>query len=181
MNQDYLINFEKKLQNDLLHLCTSYNMLAGTLLESDDIEARWHELAPEYMADAVPQIRDYPTVSVAWAAYLGLAVAHGWDADWEIASKALYKSYYGEQGFDDMDEYIIQHELGLLLDGYEARQLEDIIRRCGEATVAQIRHEHIEPQSPMAFHIFARACKVMFRIGASLELKRLGYKFEKMN
>ena len=53
MNQDYLINFEKKLQDDLLHLCTSYKMLAGTLLASDDIEDRWHELAPEYMADAV--------------------------------------------------------------------------------------------------------------------------------
>ena len=47
--------------------------------------------------------------------------------------------------------------------------------------VAQIRHEQIEPQSQMAFHIFARACRAMFRIGAAIELKRLGYKFEKVN
>lgn len=43
-----------------------------------------------------------------------------------------------------------------------------------------IRHEQIEPQSPMAFHVFARACCTMFRIGAAIELKRLGYKFEKI-
>jgi hypothetical protein len=33
----------------------------------------------------------------------------------------------------------------------------------------------------MAFHAYARAIKVMFRIGASIELKRLGYKFEQVN
>jgi hypothetical protein len=32
----------------------------------------------------------------------------------------------------------------------------------------------------MAFHVFARAIKVMYRIGAALELKRLGYKFEEV-
>jgi hypothetical protein len=32
----------------------------------------------------------------------------------------------------------------------------------------------------MAFHVFARAVKVMYRIGAALELKRLGYKFEEV-
>lgn len=177
----YLDRFETKLEEDLLRLCTSYKMLSGTLLDSEDIDAHWVTLAPEYMADAVPQIAEYPTVSVAWAAYLGMAVAHGWDTAWESCKQAPYKSYYGEQGFDDMDENILYNQLGLLRDGYEAEQLENVIRHCGESTVSAIRHEHVEPQSPTAFHIFARACKVMFRIGAALELKRLGYKFEKMN
>lgn len=181
MNKEYLSDFETRLQDELLRLCTSANLLNGQLLASEDIDNRWHELAPEYMADAVPQIRDYPTVSVAWAVYLGLAVAKGWDTDWERCSQANFQSYYGEQGFDDMDEHIVRDLLGLPLDGYEARALEDIIRRCAEASVTRIRHEHIEPQSPMAFHIFARACKVMYRLGAAIELKRLGYKFEKMD
>lgn len=181
MRKDYLDRFESRLEEDLLRLCTSYKKLNGVLLATDDVDNQWHVLAPEYMADAVLQIRDYPTVSVAWAAYLGLAVACGWDADWAICSQAPYSSYYGEQGFDDMDEHIVKEVLGLLPDGYEVRELEDIIRRCGEATVAFIRHEQIEPQSPMAFHAFARACKVMYRIGAAIELKRLGYKFEKVD
>ena len=63
---------------------------------------------------------------------------------------------------------------------YEAKELENTLRSCGEKTVMLIRHEHIEPQSPMAFHIFSRACKVMYRIGAAIELKRMGYKFEEI-
>ena len=181
MNQEYITRFENGLQDELLRLCTSYKMLDGTLLTSEDIDWQWKKLAPEYMTDAVPQIAEYPTVSVAWAAYLGMAIARGWDTDWESCSKASYHFYYGEQGFDDMDEHIVRDILGLLLDGYEARAIEDIIRRCGEAAVARIRHERIEPQSPMAFHVFACACKVMYRIGAAIELKRLGYKFEKMD
>lgn len=176
----YLDRFEKKLQEDLLRLCTSYRMLDGTLLATDDIDGQWNRLAPEYMADAVPQIPDYPTVSVAWAAYLGLGVACGWDKDWKTCQEAPYNSYYGVQGFDDMDEHIIYEILGLVHDGYEAKQLEQVIRHCGEAAVSAIRHEHVEPQSPMAFHVFARTCKVMFRLGAAMELKRLGYKFEKL-
>ena len=123
----------------------------------------------------------YPTVSVAWAAYLGLGVAFGWDMDWTTFSAVSYQSYYGEQGFDDMDEHIVRDLMGLPLDGTDARQLEELIRRCGDSAVSHIRHEQIEPQSLMAFHIFARACRAMFRIGAAIELKRLGYRFEAVN
>lgn len=65
MDTDYLNYFEEKLQQELLRLCTNYGVLSGTLLANDDIDARWNDLAPEYIADAVQQIRDYPIVSVA--------------------------------------------------------------------------------------------------------------------
>lgn len=176
----YLDRFERKLEEDLLRLCTSYKQLDGTLLAAEDIDNHWNVLAPEYLADAVEQVRDYPVVSVAWAAYLGMAVAWGWDADWATVAKAPYRLYYGEQGFDDMDEHIVKDFLGLALDSEEARVLEESIRRCAQNTVSLIRHEQIEPQSPMAYHVFARACRVMYRIGAALELKRMGYKLEKI-
>ena len=182
MQQRILERFEEKLQGELLRLCASYGMLEGTLLSTDDINDLWHDtLAPEYVADAVTQIQDYPTVSVAWAAYLGMAVAHGWDKDWEKCKTAEYKSYYGNDGFDDMDEHIIRDIIGLPLDSDEAKNIEMMIRRMAQTTVNLIRHEQIEPQSPMAFHVFARAVKVMFRMGAALQLKRLGYKFHKVD
>lgn len=180
VNSEILSRFEKKLEESLLLLCTSYNQLSGTLLSSEDIDAQWKELAPHYVADAVTQIADYPTVSVAWAGYLGMAVAYGWDKDWEACRAKAYSEYYGPNGFDDMDEHILYGILSLLPDGYEAKGLEDMMRRCGEKTVMLIRHEQIEPQSPMAFHIFARSCKVMFRIGAAIELKCLGYKYQEI-
>lgn len=180
MDKEYLDSFEDKLQEELLRLCTSYNMLDGKLLATDDIDNQWNVLAPEYMADAVGQINEYPTVSVAWAAYLGLAIAYGWDTDWDFISKAAYQSFYGEQGFDDMDEHIVRDLLGIPLDSEEAQNLESMIRRSAQTAVALIRAEQIEPQSPMAFYVFARAVKVLFRIGVAIELKRLGYKFEKV-
>lgn len=181
IQKDYLGQFEQRVMDEMLRICTSANMLNGTLLASDDIDDQWQKMAPEYMADAVPQVKDYPTVSVAWACYLGMGVAWGWDTDWTLCKEDPYQSYYGEAGFDDMDEHIVRDMLGLSLDGYEAKEIEKVVRRCGEAMVTLIRREGIEPQSAMAFHVFARACRVMYRIGAAIELKRLGYKFEKVN
>lgn len=122
MDIGFLNRFEEKMQNELLRICTSHGMLEGVLLSTDDVNGRWDVLAPEYVADAVRQIADYPTVSVAWAGYLGLAVAHGWDKDWQECLKTPYKDYYGNQGFDDMDEYIVEHILGLSLDSLEAKK-----------------------------------------------------------
>ena len=180
MDIGFLNRFEEKIQKELLRICTSHGMLEGVLLATDDINGHWDTLAPEYVADAVGQIADYPTVSVAWAGYLGLAVACGWDKNWQECLKTPYKAYYGSQGFDDMDEHIIEHILGLSLDSRESEKIESVIRSCAQASVTLIRREQIEPQSPMAFHVFARAIKVMYRIGAALELKRLGYKFEEV-
>lgn len=178
MDIGFLNRFEEKIQAEMLRICTSRGMLGGTLLATDDVTDRWDVLAPEYVADAVGQIADYPTVSIAWAGYLGLAIAHGWDTNWEACVRTTYKDYYGAQGFDDMDEHIVQHVLGLSLDSKEAQDLESVIRSCAQTAVTLIRREQIEPQSPMAFHVFARAIKVMYRMGAALELKRLGYRFE---
>lgn len=181
VNKVYLENFESRITDELLRLCKQYGVLDGTLLATDDISNRWDELAPEYMADAVPNIADYPTVAIAWAGYLGMAVAYHWDEDWAAYSKAEYKSYYGAQGFDDMDEHIVRDIIGFHLESREAKAIEDMMRRLGETAVTLIRRERIEPQSPMAFHVYARVVKVMFRIGAAMELKRLGYKFEQVN
>ena len=70
METDYnfLNSFETTLQEDLIKVASSNGMLCGTLLSSDDINQRWHEIAPEYMVDAVKEIAAYPTVSLAWAA-----------------------------------------------------------------------------------------------------------------
>ena len=176
----YLNNFETKLEEELLSLCTEYKMLDCVLLSTDDINDHWKTLAPEFMADAVKEVADYPEAAVAWAAYLGMAVAKGWDTDWGACLKKPYRNYYGHNKFDDMDEQIVKHELGLALDSKEALQIEEMLRRCADKTISLIRFEQIEPQSVMAFHVFARSVKAMFRIGAALQLFRMGYKFEKV-
>lgn len=181
MDYEFLNQFETTLQEALLKICTSTQMLSGTLLASDDIDQQWHTLAPEYVSDAVKEIADYPTVALAWASYLGMAIANGWDTDWEKCKNTPYSDYYGPRGFDDMDENIVANILGINLQSDEAKSLEEAVRVISEHTLSQIRHNAIEPQSPMAFHTFARACKVLYRIGAAIELHRLGYKFQAIN
>jgi hypothetical protein len=40
-NEEYLNTFESRLTNELLRLCTSYNMLDNTLLATEDIDDEW--------------------------------------------------------------------------------------------------------------------------------------------
>lgn len=180
VDTEYLDKFETQLLEQLLKLCTQYKMLGGVLLGTEDIDNHWKQMAPEYMVDAVPEIQNYPTVSVSWAGYLGMAVAMGWDSDWEMYQTFGYKQYYGSRGFDDMDENILYNMLHVEANSEEAQKIESILRRCVETAVTLIRREQIDPQTPMAFHVFARTCRTMFRIGAAIQLNRLGYKFEKV-
>ena len=174
----YYNNFEDHLREELIRVCRQNGALTGQLLRSEDIDLRWTDYAPDYMADAMKLITDYPTVSVAWAGYLGMAVAKWWDQDWETFRYYPYGRLHGKRGFDDMDEHIVQHILGIPLESEEATRMEDLLRSLATTAIGFIRHENIEPQSPQAFYVYARTVKVMYQIGASLELERLGYRWK---
>ena len=177
----YFDTYESNLQQEMLRVCTSLGMLDGELLNSEDIDQKWKEWAPEYIAEALPEVNSYPEFAIACAGYAGMAVAQWWDQDWGRHHSTSYASLHGPRGFDDMDEYIVQNILGLPLDSVEAKQIMNILLCCAQKAVDFIRHEQIEAQTVKAFHIFARTVKVMFRTGAALQLKRLGDKFHKVD
>ena len=68
-----------------------------------------------------------------------------------------------------MDEHIVRDLIGFHLESKEAKNIEDMMRRLGETALTLIRRERIEPQSPMAFHVYSRVVKVMYKIGAAIE------------
>ena len=177
----YYDTYEENLLREVLRMCTSLGMLDGELLASEDIDQKWKEWAPEYIAEALPEVNSYPEFAIACAGYAGMAVAKWWDQDWGRHHSAKYETLHGPRGFDDMDEYIVQNILGLTLDSVEAKQIMNILLCCAQKATTFIQHEHIEHQTVKAFHIFARTVKVMFRIGAALELKRQGYKIPKVD
>jgi hypothetical protein len=181
-NIEYFDKYEERLTELLVQQCTALGMMNGQLLAAEELEDKWKEMAPEYMVDAVPQIQEYPTVSVAWAGYIGLGIATLWDKDWENYkdNSALYKVFAEPRGFDCMDEYIMEELLGIGLESNEYAEIEGAMRSCGKTTVGMIRKENIEPQSPDAFYVFARSVKVLFKVGVSIALKRLGYKYQKI-
>lgn len=177
----YYNMFQDRLEKALLKICTENGLLEGVLLRSDDIDLKWKELAPEYIADGVKEIAAYPTVSVAWAGYIGMAVACWWNRDWEKLKDQPYSVLLGPHGFDDMDDHIMQDILGLMPAGKETANINATMQSCAEAAVALIRQEHIEPQSPRAFYVYARAVQAMFGIGAAIELYRLGYELIRLD
>ena len=179
----FLDKYEDNLTQELLKLCTNYKMLDGTLLSTDDIDDQWKELAPEYMADAVPQIAEYPSAAIAWACYVGMGAAVLWDKSWGDYkdTEDWYTLMAKPRGFDALDEYVVECLVGYKLDSEENQKLESTIRKCAHTAQTMIRKEGIEPQSVMAFHLFARVVKVFFELGVSLELHHRGYKYVKVN
>lgn len=184
MEQDqtiYLEAYEKQLEQLLLKESTYRLLLKGSLFDIQELEELWNEMAPEYMADAVPEIAKYPTVAIAWAGYIGMAAAHAWDSNWDTIphDSQLYIQWRDKRGFDCLDEYILENKLNYQSNSEEYKKIEDLMRSLSMLAFNQIKKEQIEPQSTLAFYVFARTTKVMFRLGLSVELNRLGYFYEK--
>ena len=122
--QEYLRQYEQRLQDSLVSLCSAYDMMGGVLLENDDIESKFTDsLAQPYLSDAVREYRAYPEAAVAWAGYLGMAIAKIWDADWPAYQAVSYADLQGPRGFDDLDERITTQVLGYELDSEPARRI----------------------------------------------------------
>lgn len=177
----YYDEFEHGLLRDMLRFCTSAGMLDGDLLQSDDVEGKWKEFAPEYLADALPQMNEYPEVAFGWAGYIGMAVAEWWDKDWKKHCKDGYRTLYGKRGFDDIDDHIVEDILGYGHGSLEAKALAGVMFSCARMAMDRIRHEQVESQTEKAFHVIARSMRTMFRIGAAIRLYKLGYSLHKIH
>jgi len=169
-----LDKFEQILQDGLLKVCTSCGLAEAGLLESPDISGKWDEFIREYVGDAVHNFNDYPSAALGFAAYLGMAVAHLWDEDWLANRDCTYKSFYGSARYDNMDDHIV--EAVLKLDSLVASRLKECLLSMVDATLGLISHEGIETETKDGFFVLSRCYTVFYRIGASLELQRLGYK-----
>lgn len=178
---EYLKNYELVLTRALLSVAKDMRHGGSQLYQTDDLDEVWNAIAPRYMVDAIPNIAEYPAVSVAWAGYIGMAFAYLWDKDWSqvTSSDDAYGMLCSPRGFDAMDEYIVEDVLGYRMDSKEAQDIENLMRSLSHVALNHIRHEQIEPQSEMAFHVFARTVRAVFHVGASCELYRLGYKWVK--
>lgn len=181
-DHEYLDAFGQRVSKALVESCTADGLLEGQMLEVEELDEKWRTSAPEYMAAAVPQIADYPMAAVAWACYLGMGAAVLWDKSWGEYKDVddWYKLIASPRGFDCMDEYVTECLLGCKLDGEDATKIEESVRRAAQTALSMIRKEQIEPQSAMAFHVFARTTKEFFRLGVSIALRRLGYHYVKV-
>ena len=79
--------FEEKLHQDLHQFLLSMKVVDERLPECPDVEDKWEEIAKAYIPDGIREFQDYPSASLGWMMYIGMAVAKFWDTEWDIYSK----------------------------------------------------------------------------------------------
>lgn len=85
-------DFEQALRTDLHQYLLSLDKVDERLPEAPDIEGLWPKIGESYLSDGMREFADYPTVSLGWMMFLGMAIAKYWDttgnsiARWRICT-----------------------------------------------------------------------------------------------
>ncbi len=180
MNEEYLNAFEASLKEGLHTYLRAKDEVDEILPDAPDIEDKWLQIANAYLEDGVREFNGYPTVSLGWMMYVGMAVAHMWDDDWTLHSQSpnLYHTLRAPRGYDCMDEYIREDILTLTGDAF--RQTENLVNGSATMALRRIQRERFEPGSPLAFQAYVRSLHQLYLMGAYVQLKRMGYHMVKV-
>ena len=155
--------FEEQLHQDLHQFLQSMKEVDERLPECPDVEDKWEEIAKAYIPDGIREFNDFPSASLGWMMYIGMAVAKFWDAEWEIYSK---------------DEYI--REDVLLLQGVDYTALEKVTGECASRVYNALMHQRIEPGTKEAFDAYVSCLHQLYLFGVAMQLNRMGYYMKKM-
>lgn len=171
---------EQLFRRDLHGYLTSIGQVDERLPEAPDLEELWPKLAQSYMPDGVREFTAYPTASLGWMMYIGMAVAKYWDEDWALYSKVedLYKYLRDRIDFDHMDDYIC--EKVLCLDAKEHEVVNNVVGECAARTYNKLCRMRLEAGSKEAFRTFVAALHQMYLMGIAVELRSLCYHMTKV-
>ena len=172
--------FEEQLHQDLHQFLLSMKEVDERLPECPDVEEKWEQIAKAYIPDGIREFNDFPSASLGWMMYIGMAIAKFWDDEWELYSKIedLYAYLRDKRGYDSMDEYI--REDVLLLSGIEYTMLEKLVGECASRVYNSLMHQHIEPGTKEAFNAYVSCLHQLYLMGAYMQLKKMGYRMIKM-
>ena len=172
--------FEDLLREDLHRYLRSANEVDDRVPECPDVEDKWEAVAQAYLPDGIREFQDYPTVSLGWMMYVGMAVAKMWDTEWEVYSKLedIYAYLRDKRGYDNMDEYIRQEVLLLGCDDYTS--LERLVGECASRVHSALMRQRIEPGTKEAFHAYVACLRQLYLMGAAMQLNRMGYHMTSM-
>ena len=140
-----MVNFEEQLHNDLHQYLMGLKEVDERLPECPDVEGKWEEIAKAYIPDGIREFQNYPSASLGWMMYIGMAVANMWDTEWEIYSNLdnIYTYMRDKRGYDAMDEYVREEVLRLRGSDYDA--LEKLVGECASRVNYALMHQSFEP------------------------------------
>lgn len=175
------IDIEQSLHEDLCQYLLSVGKIDERLPEAPDIEGLWSKIGKSYLEDGIRELNAYPTASIGWMMFVGMALAKYWDTDWELYSKVpdLYKYLRDQRGYDEMDEYIC--DTVLLLSPEEQETVTKIVGECAARSYSMLCRQRYEAESEAAYRGYIAAIHQMYIMGMCVELKRLGYHMVKLS
>ena len=170
--------FINRLHNSLVNQCVTKGIIDNKIFDVQDLDEIWDKSAPQYLADAVNEIADYPMVAIAWAAYFGIGSAALWDDDWEKAKNIndIYLYLRDMRGFDYIDEFVMEKMMHLSENNQHRIKIDDTLQECAQLALSLIRKEEIEPSSIEAYQMFAITAELFYKLGYTIALTELGYK-----
>ena len=173
-------NFEEELRKDLHQFLLTMREVDERLPECPDVEEKWEEIAKSYIPDGIREFQDYPSASLGWMMYIGMAVAKMWDTEWEIYSKIedLYAYMRDKRGYDAMDEYV-REEVLFRDDDYVV--LERLVGECASRVYNALMHQRFEPGTKDAFNGYVACLHQLYLMGAAMQLNRMGYHMTNMS
>ena len=173
--------FENMIRQDLHQFLLSMKEVDARLPECPDVEDKWEQIVKAYIPDGIREFQDYPSASLGWMMYIGMAVAKLWDTEWDIYSKLddLYTYLRDKRGYDHLDEYIREEVLQQTGDDYTA--LEKLVGECASRVYNALRHQHIEPGTKEAFNAYVSCLHQLYLMGAAMQLNRMGYHMTQMS
>ena len=74
------INVEEIIKNDLYQYLTSKDLVDQHLPEAPDLEQLWAKVGESYLPDALREFNKYPTVSLGWIMFVGMALVNQFNA-----------------------------------------------------------------------------------------------------
>lgn len=172
--------FEKNLREDLHQYLVMKKEVDEKLPDCPDIADKWEQIAKSYLPDGVREFNSYPTSSLGWMMYIGMAVAAYWDEAWDVYGKSpdIYAHMRDKRGYDAMDEYIREEVLKLQGTAFDA--LERLVGECASRVNNALRRQDYEPGTKMAFDGYLACLHQLYLMGAAVQLRRMGYHMEKM-
>lgn len=173
--------FENMIRQDLHQFLLSMKEVDARLPECPDVEDKWEQIVKAYIPDGIREFQDYPSASLGWMMYIGMAVAKLWDTEWDIYSKLddLYTYLRDKRGYDHLDEYIREEVLQQTGDDYTA--LEKLVGECASRVYNALRHQHIEPGTKEAFNAYVSCLHQLYLMGAAMQLNKMGYHMTQMS
>lgn len=81
MDTQHLDKFENSIHRNLANYLHARSEIDRMLPDAPDIEERWEKICMAYLPDGVREFQNYPTASLGWMMFIGMAVAQMWDED----------------------------------------------------------------------------------------------------